>query len=46
MLTFLHVFGACVWFGTAVTLPFWGNRMIRASHVLVVLELMYKVYII
>lgn len=46
MLTFLHVFGACVWFGTAVTLPFWGNRMNRASHLQVVLDIMNTVYIL
>lgn len=46
MLMFLHVFGASVWFGTAVTLPFWGRRMNRASHLQVVLDIMDTVYLL
>jgi len=40
MLIFLHVLAASLWFGTAATLPFWGNRMNRASHLQVVLDIM------
>lgn len=42
----LHVLGASVWFGTAATLPFWGNRMNRATHLQVVLDIIETVYLL
>lgn len=42
----LHVLAASVWFGTALTLPFWGNRMNRARHLQVVLDIMDTVYLL
>lgn len=40
----LHVIGAAIWFGTAITLPFWGKRMNRAGHLDTVLGVMDTVY--
>lgn len=45
-ISLLHVFGSAVWFGTAATLPFWGNRMNRASNLQVVLDIMDTVYLL
>lgn len=46
MLVALHVIGGAIWFGTAVTLPFWGNRMNRADHLSTVLGVMDTVYLL
>jgi uncharacterized membrane protein/ketosteroid isomerase-like protein len=46
MLVALHVIGGAVWFGTAMTLPFWGNRMNRADHLSTVLGVMDTVYLL
>ena len=43
---FLHVIAAALWFGTAVTLPFWGNRMKRADHLDTVLGIMDTVFVL
>jgi ketosteroid isomerase-like protein len=40
------VLGTSLWFGTATTLPFWGNRMNRASHLQVVLDIMDTMFIL
>jgi len=45
-ISLLHIFGSAVWFGTAVTLPFWGNRMNHASNLQVVLDIMNTVYLL
>lgn len=44
--TVLHVLGASIWLGTATTLPFWGNRMNRATHRQVVLDIIETVYLL
>lgn len=46
MLIALHVIGGAIWFGTAATLPFWGNRMNRADHLSTVLGVMDTVYLL
>lgn len=46
MLIFLHVLGTSLWLGAAATLPFWGNRMNRASHLQVVLDIMDTMFIL
>lgn len=46
MLMALHVISAAIWFGTAMTLPFWGNRMNRAGHLDTVLGVMDTVYLL
>lgn len=46
MLVAIHVIGAAIWFGTAVTLPFWGNRMNRADHLSTVLGILDTVYLL
>lgn len=46
MLLFLHVLACALWLGTAVTLPFWGNRMNRADHLHTVLAIIDTVFIL
>jgi uncharacterized membrane protein/ketosteroid isomerase-like protein len=46
ILVALHVIGGAIWFGTAATLPFWGNRMNRADHLSTVLGVMDTVYLL
>jgi uncharacterized membrane protein len=46
MLMAVHVICAAIWFGTAMTLPFWGNRMNRAGHLDTVLGVMDTVYLL
>jgi len=43
---FLHILAAALWLGTAVTLPFWGNRMKRAEHLDTVLGIMDTVFVL
>lgn len=43
---FLHILAAALWLGTAVTLPFWGNRMKRADHLHTVLGIMDTVFVL
>lgn len=46
MLVAIHVIGGALWFGTAATLPFWGNRMNRADHLNTVLGILDTVYLL
>lgn len=43
---FIHVVGGAVWFGTAMTLPFWGRRMNRAANLDTVLGIIDTVYVL
>jgi uncharacterized membrane protein/ketosteroid isomerase-like protein len=42
----LHIVGAALWFGTAATLPFWGNRMNRADNLDMVLGIADTVFLL
>ncbi|NQZ07707.1 MAG: nuclear transport factor 2 family protein [Algicola sp.] len=44
MLIFIHVLSACLWLGTATTLPFWGKKMNEADHLHTVLGIVETVF--
>lgn len=44
MLLFAHVLGAAIWFGTALTFPFWGRSINRASRLETVLDISDRVF--
>ena len=46
MLLFIHIVSAAIWLGTAITLPFWGNRANRADHLHTVLGIIDTVFIL
>lgn len=46
MLLYIHVLFGALWFGTAATLPFWGNRMNRADHLDTVLGIIDTVFVL
>lgn len=46
MLLFIHVLSCAIWLGTAMTLPFWGNRMNRADHLHTVLGIIETVFLL
>jgi hypothetical protein len=43
-LLLVHLMGAAVWFGSAMTLPFWGNRLKRAKNLDMVLGIADTVF--